>query len=96
MKSFLVLLSGKQKNLFNENLLAAHIEYLKTLKAQGYLHLCGPFVDDQCAILILKASSEQIVKELIQRDPFIQEQYYQKWAIHEFTEANESNHWLAI
>lgn len=88
------MFSDKQLNLFNENLLSSHIQFLKTLQAEGHLMLCGPFCDNQGAMFIIKAISEAAAINLIQNDPFIKKGYYRAWIIHEFTEANEENNWL--
>ncbi|MBV8802562.1 MAG: hypothetical protein JO131_06300, partial [Gammaproteobacteria bacterium] len=95
MKSFLVLLSEKQSDLLNESLLKDHISYLKILRKNGYLPMCGPFSDNQGALLILRANSKSHVEELISCDPFIKQNYYKKYKIHEFTEASDENNWLS-
>ncbi|MBV9575950.1 MAG: hypothetical protein JO149_04950 [Gammaproteobacteria bacterium] len=41
MKTFLVLLSEKQSRLLNDGLLKTHIDFLKKLRAGGYLPICG-------------------------------------------------------
>lgn len=95
MKSFLILLSEKQPHLFNDALLQDHINYLKNLCEKGYLSLCGPFTDNQGAMLVIQTESQSHAEELIMSDPFIKHQYYKKFEIHEFNEANEQNDWLA-
>jgi len=95
MKSFLVILSEKQPHLLNENLLKDHISYLKTLRKNGYLPLCGPFSDNQSAVLVIRTDLKSHAEELINNDPFIQKNYYKKYKIHEFTEAGDENNWLA-
>lgn len=95
MKSFLVLLSEKQPQLLNESLLQDHISYLKILRKKGYLPLCGPFSDNQGAVLIIRTDLKSHAEELINGDPFIQRNYYKKYEIHEFTEAGDENNWLS-
>lgn len=95
MKSFLVLLSDKQLELFNSELLNEHIHYLKQLHQTGHLQTCGPFTNDDGAMLVINATSRDQAESLIAQDPFLQEQYYQHATIQEFTEANPANNWLA-
>jgi uncharacterized protein YciI/GNAT superfamily N-acetyltransferase len=95
MKSFLILLEDKQSQLLNEKLLEDHISYLKKLRQQGFLPICGPKVDNKGGILIIRTDSEEHAQELILNDPFIREGYYRKFIIHEFQEANDDNNWLA-
>src|SRR3990167_8554571 len=95
MKSFLILLSEKQPQLLNNNLLQDHINYLKNLRDNGYLPLCGPFSDNQGAVLVIRTDLKSHAEELINGDPFIKNNYYKKFEIHAFMEANEENDWLA-
>lgn len=94
MNSFLVLYNEKQKNLFNDELLHQHIDYLRDLQQKGYLVLCGPFNDDNSAILIFRADSIVPVEEMVENDPYILGGYYKKFSIREFREANDENNWL--
>lgn len=94
MKSFLVLYSKKQPNLLNEILLNDHINYLKELDSQGTLMLCGPFTNNEQAMLYIKTSSLDEVHQLILKDPFIREKYYTEFSINEFLPANSENNWL--
>lgn len=57
MKTFFVLLSEKQSHLLNDVLLKTHIDFLKKLRANGYLSICGPFIDNKGAVLIIKTDS---------------------------------------
>lgn len=95
MKSFLILLSEKQPHLLNEDLLQDHILYLKSLRENGYLPICGPFANNQNAVLVIRTDSKSHAEKLINGDPFIKNNYYKKFEIHEFMEANEENDWLA-
>lgn len=94
MKSFLILLGEKQPKLLNDNLLQDHISYLKHLSDKGCLPICGPFSDNQSAVLVIRADSKSDAEEIVNSDPFIKNNYYKKFEIHEFMEANEENNWL--
>ncbi|MCW2830732.1 MAG: hypothetical protein JWP31_1424 [Aeromicrobium sp.] len=52
----------------------AHRDYLGELTEQGRLLLSGPYVGGQPgALLVLDADSEDVVRELTTRDPFVLE-----------------------
>ena len=55
-----------------------HREYLGSLKAQGKLFASGPFTDDNGALIIYEAESEQDARALIEADPFKQTGVFQE------------------
>ncbi|MFC4619077.1 YciI family protein [Camelliibacillus cellulosilyticus] len=93
MKTFVVHLSGKQKNLLTHSLLTKHVGYLRHLKEVGVLPFCGPCKDDT-ALMIIKAETLEEAHGRVEADPFAQVNYYQNRRIVEIEEANESNHFL--
>lgn len=95
MKTFLVLLSEKQPELFSENLLNSHIDFLKKLRSSNHLPLCGPFADNRGALLIINANSLVHAESLIKEDPFIKQHYYKKFVLNEFLPAGDENNWLS-
>ena len=95
MKTFLILLCEKQQHLLNDHLLKSHIDFLKSLRVQNYLPICGPFVDNKGAVLIIKADSMEAAEKIIKQDPFINQNYYKKYVIHEFMVAGDENNWLS-
>ena len=76
------------------SLLKKHVTHLKNVHAAGHLLVCGPFVDDSGAVLIIRADSQKEAETIIQADPFIKEKYYGDYSITEFYLADESNNWL--
>lgn len=94
MKHFLVMYSQKQPDIFNDDLLNKHVDFLKQLYLNNHLSVCGPFVDNKGAVLVIIASSIVETDEIINQDPFISQKYYEKYIIHEFTSANAENNWL--
>jgi uncharacterized protein len=94
MKSFLVLLGDKENHLLNQDLLIEHIDYMKNLHDQGKLVTCGSLLDNQGAVMVIKAASRDQAEELIRNDPFIKQDYYQKYVLKEYVEANDDNNWL--
>lgn len=91
MKSFLILYNEKHSEIFSNTLLKEHVSFLKNLKN---LTICGPFIDNCRAILIIKAKSIDEVEHVINQDPFIINKYYTNYTINEFIEANEENNFL--
>ena len=94
MNSYLVILKNKRKGELSNDLLIRHVTYLKKLSKQGSLKLCGPFADNDGALMIYLAESIEEVEKLLNNDPFICDKYYQAYKIKEFIEANEENNWL--
>lgn len=94
MKSFLIILKNKSLSKLEMSLLKEHVSHLKKIYKSGNLILCGPFVDDSGAVLIIEAKSQQDVESIIQSDPFIKEKYYTDYSITEFYKADQSNNWL--
>ncbi|HSW75726.1 MAG TPA: YciI family protein [Candidatus Saccharimonadales bacterium] len=95
MKTFLVLLSEKQPHLLNDYMLKSHIDFLKQLRVENLLPICGPFTDNNGAVLIIKADDLHKAEEIVKKDPFISQKYYQKYSINEFLAAGEENNWLS-
>ncbi|WP_194165715.1 YciI family protein [Oceanobacillus sp. CFH 90083] len=94
MNSYLVILKDKRNGELSNDLLTNHVTYLKRLRQQGSLMLCGPFVDDDGAVMVFQSESVESVEELLNNDPFVYEKYYQSYEIKEFLEANDGNNWL--
>ena len=94
MKTFLVILNEKSNQQLDGDLLHKHVEHLKQLTKKEHLLVCGPFVDDSGAMLVLQAINASDVEALIQADPFIQEKFYGSHSITEFYKADASNNYL--
>lgn len=95
MKYFLILFSSKQPSLLNDTLLKMHIDFLKKLRTEGYLLICGPFTDNKGAVLIIQADSREDAEVKVKDDPFIKTKYYNHFVIHEFMAAGDENNWLS-
>lgn len=90
---FIVYLADKQKHLMTEELLYAHVDYLKQLKKEKKLLYCGVAKNDT-AIMILSCQSIYEAQQIINEDPFTSVGYYASREIVEFEEANEGNNFL--
>lgn len=61
-------LAGSQRN---EDLIRAHVAYLRQLDAAGRLVLCGPFSDGSGGMVIIRASSRDEACAIAASDPFV-------------------------
>lgn len=94
MQAFLILLGDKSSGGLEQELLLKHVNYLKDLHDQGNLVTCGALVDNQGAVMILKAESKNHAEQLLKNDPFIIENYYRHYVLKEYIEASDDNNWL--
>lgn len=94
MSCFLVLLSDKKANGLTPELLLAHVHHLQQLSATGQLRFCGPYADNQGAMLLLQCTDRQQAEQLLLADPFVRTGYYKQYQLQEVLEANPANHWL--
>lgn len=94
MKTFLIILKDKQREKSSPELIRAHVEFLKQLKKDGHLILCGPLANGRNGLIIIEADTINQAKQLIAHDPFLQTGFCQGYDIEEFFPANESNNWL--
>ncbi|MDP5275733.1 YciI family protein [Chengkuizengella axinellae] len=94
MKKFVVILNDKQRGTLNKKLLFQHVEYLRKLKRSGNLQLCGPFKDDNKAMMILVCHEKEETIKMVNNDPFVRDRYYASYEIYEWIEANKDNNWL--
>lgn len=77
----------------NEQVIKEHVEFLKDLKHQKRLILCGPFSDYPGGIVILKASDMTEAITLVEQDPFIKYDY-KTYELRTLEIANEDNNYL--
>jgi uncharacterized protein YciI len=94
MAKFIFILSNKRKGKLTEELLNGHVKHLKDLKNKGLLFLCGPFEDNDGAIQILEAKTKEEATKHFLQDPFILNNYFEKYTSYELIEANDDNDWL--
>ena len=94
MNSYLVILSNKQSSRLSEELLKAHIAYLKRMRHAKRLPTCGSFTDNTGAVLVVRATSLTEAKAIVKADPFVSERYYETFSLYEFVEVEDGNGWL--
>lgn len=65
-----IYLMNNQKPL-NKEIVNSHVDYLKELKSQGKLMLCGPFTDYPGGMVIISAEDLDEATSIANSDPFI-------------------------
>lgn len=91
-KHFLARLSDKRRELMTAELVTAHVDYLRGLRLDGVLELCGPCADDT-ALIVLRCSTAAEAERFVEDDPFSKAGYYGSRQIVEFTPADDSNNY---
>lgn len=83
----------KNEKPLNEELIKRHVEYLKSLKSQGKLVLCGPFADYPGGMVIFLAENLEEATDIAKADPFISSGC-KTFEIRTLEHANEENNYL--
>ncbi len=65
-----VILINRQKD-YTIDVVKKHVEHLKRLDENGQLVLCGPFINYNGGMIIIKAKSVEDGKMIAESDPFI-------------------------
>ena len=63
-----------QKQL-NEAIILEHVQYLKQLRKDERLVVCGPFTDHPGGIVVFHATSKEEALVSAKQDPFIRDRY---------------------
>lgn len=87
-----VYLMNNKKPLNNE-LIKSHVEYLRALKAQGKLILCGPFTDYPGGMVVFSAENVTEATNIAMSDPFIASGC-KSFEVRTLELANEENNYL--
>lgn len=77
----------------NQAVILEHVEFLKRLKSENRLILCGPFSDYPGGIVIIHALDKEAAIEIAENDPYIK-QGYKSYELHTLELANEANNYL--
>lgn len=70
-KRYVILLSNTPGAKATRELTRSHVEFLKNLDREGRLVLCGPFLDYEGGMVIIKASSIEDARKIASADPFV-------------------------
>ena len=74
-------------------MLHQHVEHLICLAQNSHVLLCGPYIDDPGAMLVLQGAGISEIEALIQADPFVKGKFYGEYSITEFNHADASNNY---
>lgn len=77
----------------NKELIRNHVDYLKELKSQGKLVLCGPFTDYPGGMVIFFAEDLVEATKIAESDPFIASKC-KSYEIRTLQLAHEENNYL--
>lgn len=89
--AFIYLMNNKKP--LNNEIIKKHVEYLKGLKSQGKLMLCGPFTDYPGGMVIFLAEDLNEATKIAETDPFIA-LGFKSYEIRTIELANEENNYL--
>lgn len=87
-----VYLMNNEKPVDRE-LIKSHVEYLKELKRQGKLVLCGPFTDYPGGMVVFVAADLDEATTIAKSDPFISSGC-KSFELRTIEVANEENNYL--
>lgn len=87
-----VYLMNNEKPVDRE-LIKSHVEYLKELKRQGKLVLCGPFTDYPGGMVVFEAEDLDEATTIAKSDPFISSGC-KSFELRTIEVANEENNYL--
>lgn len=77
----------------NQAVILEHVEFLRRLKNDNKLILCGPFSDYPGGMVILRANDIDDAIALIEKDPYIK-YGYKTFVLRTIEIANEENNYL--
>jgi uncharacterized protein len=81
------------KKPINSDIIKSHVEYLKSLKSQGKLILCGPFTDYPGGMVVISAENIFEATNIAKSDPLIASGC-KSFDIRTLEQANEGNNYL--
>ena len=70
---YVILLSKTPGANRDPGVISSHVSHLRNLDRQGKLVLCGPFLDVDGGMIVIKAASLDEAKRLAAEDPFVTE-----------------------
>lgn len=68
---YVILLSPERP--FDKQVIERHVEHVRQLDREERLVLCGPFLDWEGGMLVIRASSIDKAREIAHSDPFVAE-----------------------
>lgn len=77
----------------DQTVILDHVEFLKWLKLENRLILCGPFSDYPGGIVVFHALDKDDAKNIVEKDPYIK-YGYKSYELHTIELANEENNYL--
>lgn len=91
--TYVYLMNNKKP--INSDIIESHVEYLRLLKTQGKLILCGPFTDYPGGMVVFSAENKMEATNIAKADPLIASGC-KTFEIRTLEEANEENNYLML
>jgi len=77
----------------NQEVILEHVKFLRWLKVENKLILCGPFSDYPGGMVVFMANDKEEAISIIEKDPYIK-YGYKSFELRTITLANEANNYL--
>jgi uncharacterized protein YciI len=92
---YVILLTQNPAQPFTPEVIRAHVEHIRMLDDHGQLVLCGPFLDWDGGMVVVRASSKDEARSIAEADPFVRGGYetYELRTLHHGCREND---YLAI
>ena len=87
-----VILINRQKD-YSIDVINKYVEHIKQLDKNSHLVLCGPFIDYDGGMVIIKADLLEAAKSIAESEPFITEGFG-TYELRTLELANKENHYL--
>ncbi|MFH2004942.1 MAG: YciI family protein [bacterium] len=68
---YVILLTKNPGRPFTDEIVRAHVAHIKALDEREQLVLCGPFLDWDGGMIVIRAASLDEARSLAEADPFI-------------------------
>ena len=87
------LMTRKDPEKMSRPLVEEHVAHLKQLRAQGKLVICGPFLNYDGGMVVIRAGSETEARQTAEKDPFISSGF-ESYELRVWQLASEENNYL--
>ena len=68
---YVIMLTKNPGRSFTDEAVQAHVEHIKELDRKERLVLCGPFLDGEGGMIVIRASSIIEARSIAEADPFV-------------------------
>ncbi len=90
---YVILLSMKPDKKFSREVVERHVQHLERLDNDGRLVLCGPFLDYDGGMVVVRVGAMEEAKKIAEADPFVSEGF-ESYEIRTLKQATRENGFL--